>query len=70
VRSRSRTDDPLLNELRAETEALGDIARMLISPERGDFLTIITKALNVRTAVEVGTFTGYSSICIGRGTSR
>jgi len=69
VRSRSRTDDPLLSQLRSETEARGNIARMLISREQGDFLTILTKALNVRTAVEVGTFTGYSSICIGRGLS-
>jgi caffeoyl-CoA O-methyltransferase len=64
---RSQTGDPLLSQLRTETEALGDIARMLISREQGDFLTIITKLLNVRAAVEVGTFTGYSSICIGRG---
>jgi caffeoyl-CoA O-methyltransferase len=40
---------------------------MLISHEQGDFLTILTKLLNVRSAVEVGTFTGYSSICIARG---
>jgi caffeoyl-CoA O-methyltransferase len=66
VECRSQTGDPLLSQLRTETEALGDIARMLISREQGDFLTIITKLLNVRAAVEVGTFTGYSSICIGR----
>ena len=64
---RSCADDPLLDALRAETEALGDIARMLISREQGDFLTILTKLLNVRSAVEVGTFTGYSSICVARG---
>jgi caffeoyl-CoA O-methyltransferase len=64
---RSRADDPLLDGLRAETEGLGDIARMLISREQGDFLTILTKLLNVRSGVEVGTFTGYSSICIARG---
>jgi caffeoyl-CoA O-methyltransferase len=67
VRYRSRADDRLLEALRAETEALGDIARMLISREQGDFLTILTKLLSVRSAVEVGTFTGYSSICIARG---
>ncbi len=67
VRHRSRVDDPLLDALRAETEALGDAARMLISREQGDFLTILTKLLNVRSAIEVGTFTGYSSICIARG---
>ena len=67
VRCRSRAGDPLLDALRAETDALGDIARMLISHEQGDFLTILTKLLNVRSAVEVGTFTGYSSTCIARG---
>lgn len=67
VRCRSRASDPLLEALRAETEALGDIARMLISPEQGDLLTLTAKLLKARSAVEVGTFTGYSSICIARG---
>jgi caffeoyl-CoA O-methyltransferase len=67
IRHRSRAADPLLDELRIETEALGQIAIMLISREQGDFLTLLTKLLEVRSAVEVGTFTGYSSICIARG---
>jgi caffeoyl-CoA O-methyltransferase len=67
VRHRSGVADPLLDALRAETESLGDVARMLISPEQGDFLTLLTKLLEVRIAVEVGTFTGYSSICLARG---
>lgn len=67
VRHRSRAVDPVLDELRAETEELGDLARMLISPEQGDFLTLLTKLLDVRTVVEIGTFTGYSSICLARG---
>ena len=67
VHHRSRMHDPLLDALRAETEALGEIARMLISREQGDFLTLLTKLLRVGSAVEVGTFTGYSSICIARG---
>ena len=67
ARHRSRVDDPVLRELRAETESLGDIVRMLISPEQGDFLTLLTKLLNVQLAIEVGTFTGYSSICLARG---
>lgn len=67
VRHRSHLLDPLLDELRAETEALGEIARMLISREQGEFLTILTRLLQVGNAVEVGTFTGYSSVCIARG---
>jgi caffeoyl-CoA O-methyltransferase len=69
TRNRSRFVDPLLRDLRTETESLGEAARMLISPEQGDFLTLLTKLLDVRCAVEVGTFTGYSSICLARGLS-
>ena len=67
VRHRTRAVDPVLDELRTETETLGDLANMLISPEQGDFLTLLTKLLDVRTVVEVGTFTGYSAICLARG---
>lgn len=67
VRHRTRAVDPVLDKLREETETLGDLAQMLISPEQGDFLTLLTKLLDVRTVVEVGTFTGYSAICLARG---
>ena len=40
---------------------------MLVSREQGSFLTLLTTVLGVRSAVEVGTFTGYSAICIARG---
>jgi caffeoyl-CoA O-methyltransferase len=40
---------------------------MQVAPEQGAFLTILTQALGVRDAVEVGTFTGYSALCIARG---
>jgi caffeoyl-CoA O-methyltransferase len=59
--------DGLLEELRTETAALGDIAEMQIGPDQGAFLTILTAAIGARAALEVGTFTGYSSICIARG---
>ncbi|HEY5706033.1 MAG TPA: class I SAM-dependent methyltransferase [Terrimicrobiaceae bacterium] len=41
----------------------------MISCEQGSFLTLLTAALAVRSAVEIGTFTGYSAICIARGLS-
>jgi caffeoyl-CoA O-methyltransferase len=66
-RQRSDADDPILKALRKETEALGDDARMQISQEQGTFMTILTAAIGARSAIEVGTFTGYSSICIARG---
>src|SRR4051812_31192745 len=67
LRQRSGAEDPLLEDLRRETEALGDLARMLISAEQGDFLTLLTRLLGGPRAVGVGTFTRYSSICIARG---
>ena len=50
-----------------ETRALGPVAGMQIAPEQGAFLTILTRLVGARFAVEVGTFTGYSSLCIARG---
>jgi O-methyltransferase len=67
---RSRSCDPVLDELRAETEELGSVSEMLISREQGSFLTLLVSAVGARSAVEIGTFTGYSAICIARGLSR
>jgi caffeoyl-CoA O-methyltransferase len=50
-----------------ETGRLGDISVMQIAPEQSVFLTILTRLVRARRAVEVGTFTGYSSLCIARG---
>ncbi len=50
-----------------ETAALGGISMMQISPEQGAFMTLLTRVLGVEFAVEVGTFTGYSALCIARG---
>ena len=59
---RSDAGDPILESLRATTESLGDISRMQISPEQGSFMTLLVAALGAKTAIEVGTFTGYSSL--------
>ena len=64
--SRSDLADPLLGELRAETAKLGDVSVCQISDDQGAFLSILVAAIGARTALEVGTFTGYSSICIAR----
>ena len=60
--------DDVLRELAEETRRLlpGD-AFMQISPEQTLFMTILTRLLGVRQAVEVGTFTGMSSLAIARG---
>ncbi len=43
------------------------MAMMQISPEQGAFMTLFTRAIGAKQAVEVGTFTGYSAIAIARG---
>ncbi len=60
-------EDDLLRRLRAETaEKVPDVAEMQISAEQGQFMQWLTTALGARRAIEIGTFTGYSSICIAR----
>jgi caffeoyl-CoA O-methyltransferase len=59
--------DELQRRLIAETRGLGPMAQMQVSPEQGAFLTILTRLVGARQAVEVGTFTGYSALCIARG---
>jgi caffeoyl-CoA O-methyltransferase len=46
---------------------VADLAMMQISPEQGAFMQLLVGALGVQRAVEVGTFTGYSALCIARG---
>jgi predicted O-methyltransferase YrrM len=63
-------EDQLLQDLAVETRAAtGGAARMQISHDEGAFLTMLTRLTGAKLAVEVGTFTGYSSICIARGLS-
>jgi predicted O-methyltransferase YrrM len=59
--------DGALEALRAETAALGEISQMQIGQDQGALLTLLTALIGARSAIEVGTFTGYSAICIARG---
>jgi caffeoyl-CoA O-methyltransferase len=59
--------DALQRRLIAETAALGPVAQMQISPEQGALMTVLTRLVGARRAIEVGTFTGYSALCIARG---
>jgi caffeoyl-CoA O-methyltransferase len=63
---RSDAADPILHALRAETAALGEVSICQISDEQGTFLSILTAVIGAKSALEVGTFTGYSSLCIAR----
>jgi caffeoyl-CoA O-methyltransferase len=59
--------DDVQRSLIAETSALGGISMMQIAPEQGTFMTILTRLLGARDAIEIGTFTGYSALAIARG---
>ena len=60
-------EDELLRRLAAETAELGQIAIMQIAPDQGAFMTLLVRAIGARRTLELGTFTGYSAICIARG---
>ncbi|MCU1357325.1 MAG: SAM-dependent methyltransferase [Acidimicrobiales bacterium] len=59
--------DPVLARLTERTVALGGPAGMQIGPDQSAFLTMLTRFAGVTQAVEVGTFTGTSALCVARG---
>src|SRR5262244_2010662 len=63
----STPPDDVLRDLAEETAALGPVSVMQVAVEQGALLTLLARLMGARRAVEVGTFTGYSSICIARG---
>ena len=64
---RSDAHDPVLTALKAETLSLGEIGEMAISPYQGSILNFLVSLIGAKQAVEIGTFTGTSSISIARG---
>jgi len=60
-------EDAALREVRETTAALGDVAVMQISPDQGALMTMLARLIGAERALELGTFTGYSAICIARG---
>lgn len=57
------TEPVLLRQLREETAQL-EYSVMQISPEQGQFMSLLIKLMGAKRAIEIGTFTGYSSICV------
>lgn len=61
----SLRDDDILARLREETSKL-TMARMQISPIQGQLMGLLAQLVGAKVAVEVGTFTGYSALCVAR----
>jgi len=59
----SLREPEILQQLRKET-ATHPMVNMQISPEQGQFLAFLIKLLNAKKVIEVGVFTGYSSLCM------
>ena len=56
-------ESDLLKDLRSETAKLPG-AGMQIGPEQGAFMGLLVELTGAKRALEIGTFTGYSSLCI------
>ena len=63
-------DDKIINDLANETSKLGSVSQMQIAKEQGQFLEIITKISKSNSCLEIGRFTGMSTLFIARGLSK
>lgn len=59
----SLREPPVLERLRAVTAALPN-SNMQISPEQGQLMQLLVKLIGARRCIEIGTFTGYSSLAV------
>ncbi|MCY3538467.1 MAG: SAM-dependent methyltransferase [Acidimicrobiia bacterium] len=58
-------DDPLSRRLREETALLPE-SNMQIAPDQGRFMALLVRMMGAERIIEVGVFTGYSSLCMAR----
>jgi caffeoyl-CoA O-methyltransferase len=66
IAQRSNANDPVFAALQVETQNLGEVSEMAISPDQASLLSLLVALIGAKWAVEVGTFTGTSSISIAR----
>ena len=59
--------DNIIDELVKETKALGNLSQMQIAPEQGQFLEIIVAISKAKKCLEIGRFTGLSTLCMAKG---
>lgn len=66
----SSPEDELLKQITAQTYASHPQAHMLSGHVQGKFLEMISTLLQPRRILEIGTFTGYSALCLVKGLSK
>jgi caffeoyl-CoA O-methyltransferase len=66
ISQRSDATDPVLAALHMDTLALGEVGRLAVTPDQASLISLLVALINTKWAVEVGTFTGISSISIAR----
>ena len=66
VRRVSLRDDEILSDLRAETAALPGGRAMQVMPEEAQLLALLVRLIKADRVLEIGTFTGYSTLCMAR----
>lgn len=67
LQSRGYRNDTIIDALVKETKLLGGVSQMQIAPEQGQFLEIVAKISNSNRCLEIGRFTGLSTLCIAKG---
>ncbi|HCB47665.1 MAG TPA: methyltransferase [Algoriphagus sp.] len=65
--SHTSEEDPLLKKIVRETQAKVLMPRMISGHLQGKILELFVKMLRPKTILEIGTYTGYSGICMARG---
>ncbi len=70
IEQHTTPEDAILEELRRETHLNVMHPRMLSGPVQGQFLKMVCQMIRPRNVLEIGTFTGYSAICMARGMPR
>ncbi len=65
--SNTSAEDELLKKIVRETQAKVLMPRMISGHLQGKMLELFSKMLRPKTILEIGTFTGYSGICLARG---
>lgn len=66
VRDSSLREDDILCELRHETAGLPAGTTMQVSAEEGQLLALLVRLTGAASVLEIGTFTGYSTLCMAR----